>query len=1023
MHKLWKILKKVIGFLVIIVLFSAFLTLSYIYLKKDDIASGLLSRYNEQIQGKIYFKDIAIEPFVHFPQISFALEDFRLYESSEGDDNILTDPIAEFDNVYLAIDLIDLLDDIITITSVSLEGGYVDLIRNRNNKYNFQLALGEKKKASKKVKTKRKRKKRISKKKENKELFVESIPNIDKSIKLNLNEINIHNTHLEFNNQKNGNQINQFFYSLKAYLSIMPDSIITTVYSKSVLKEMPLGKNLKLQDIDYTINTTLRISRKDSLTHIEPSQLILSKAKFNINGFFDVKDNGLLDLEIEGADKGLGFISHLLSKKGLENVRNGNLFFNGHINGTFKDEIPNIQFSFGLRDLSIGMPESTDSINNVKIIGVFKSGRKMDFSEALLQVDTLNGQLPNGYIEGNFIAQDLTQPYLNYKVKLKSQIKDFDKIIRQNVIDSLSGSIELNDEFEGILDPKLGWNDKKKGNLRIQFDSVSFRIKDSLKISHLEGNITDKNSKIQLNNIRILTDSSDLVIKGTIKNLPNLFFDEGKKIKADLKINTSTLKFSEFQIGKKSNSQNINYTLKNSRFRIIAEATKKELTEFKHLPVFLLKIKPSVITISGITNPIKVSGGSLKSSYKNDSHSISLNYINLKSKSGETIINGDWKLDSIKSNILRLNLTTINFIPNEFLLNKNNNKLLKQKFNSEIQCKLTYKNDNEQEIESLMLHIKRIKFSQDNNIYKSKNIKIKGENLRILNNEKSFLTKIGGKLNLSIEKLERNNLKFANKQYEVNANEGIFHIYPLTDSLFNSKVKGEIILSPYTRPPMHSVNLRMHGIQLGPVQNSIVKDSLFSGKVNAQLSLSFSGLQKDSILNSLKGTIKIRGKNIELSGLNFDKFLNNYKENHELDLTNIGLKVYPGAINWFNKKKFKSAWVNVTNRKKTSLIKQLILDWKICGDTIFTEDVALTTLQNRIALKGNYRILSDSLDFDIGLLDDKSCSLIKHKINGLGKKPEFQDFNLFETPDKKSNKKAECKPFYTGRLEHPKASE
>lgn len=1022
MQKLYKILKRTIGILFLIVLFLTVFAFSYFYIKKDDIASGLLSRYNQQIQGEIYFKDIAIEPFVHFPSISFALEDFRLYESADEDNDVLTDPIAEFENVYLAIDLIDLLDDIITITSISLDGGYIDLVKYRNKKYNFQIALGEKKKATKKVKTKRKRKKRITKKKENKELFVEIIPKIDKSVKLNLNEINIDNTHLEFNNQKNGNQINQFFHSLKAYLSIMPDSVITTIYSKSILKELPFGKDLKLEDIDYTLNTTLKISRKDSLTYIEPSQLILSKAKFNIHGFFDIKDKGLLDLEIKGADKGLGFVSYLLSKKGLENVRNGNLFFNGHINGTFKDEIPNIQFDFGIKDLSIGLPESTDSLSNLKITGKFKSGRKLDLSETRLQVDTLQGQLPDGYIEGNFVAENFTKPYLNYKLDLKSKINDFDKIFRQNLIDSLNGKIELYDEFEGILDPKLGWNDKKKGNLILKFDSLSFRIKDSIYISHFEGNITDKNNRVQLNKIKILTDSSDLMINGYVKNLPNLFFDEGKKITVDLKLASSQLKFSDFQSANNTIQKNDNIVLKNSRFRLIAEATKEELTSFKNLPVFIIRIKPSVLTISGITKSLKLNSGTIKSRITNNIHTISFHNLNLKAKSGLIKANGNLKLiDKTVSN-LKLKLSTYNFKPSEYLLVKNESELLEQKINSEIHCKLSYLNKEKPEIENLLLNLKRIDWSINKNTFKLTNAKLSTDKFTIEKVEQNFLEQINGRFNFSIEKLERNNLKFNNKQYEILAKEGTFNITPQTDSLLNAKVKGEIILKPFIQPPKYSLKLKMHGIQLGPVQKNILKDSLISGKVNAQISLSFSGSHKDSLLNSLRGAIKIRGKNIDLSSVDFDQFLNNYKENHELNLTDFGLKYYQGPINWFGIKKKKSARIIVTDRKKTSLIKQLMLDWEIRGDTIFTNDVALTTSQNRIALKGFYKILSDSLNFDIGLLDDKSCSIIEHKIKGSGKKPEIQNFNLFESQNQKSNN-TNCIPFYTGRLEHPISSE
>ncbi len=91
------------------------------------------------------------------------------------------------------------------------------------------------------------------------------------------------------------------------------------------------------------------------------------------------------------------------------------------------------------------------------------------------------------------------------------------------------------------------------------------------------------------------------------------------------------------------------------------------------------------------------------------------------------------------------------------------------------------------------------------------------------------------------------------------------------------------------------------------------------------------------------------------------------------------------------------------------------------------DDVAFTTDKSRIALTGGVDLYkSEILDFTLGVVDKKGCSLISQTISGSFSEPQLAQVNAASTilaPVTNVLKMiagVDCKPFYTGSLVHPK---
>jgi len=772
------------------------------------------------------------------------------------------------------------------------------------------------------------------------------------------------------------------------------------------------------------MNTSLSLGRNDSVLLIEPSQLFISRAEFNVEGIVDLKGRGFVDLKIGGADKKLGFLSLLLSDIGIENLKTGSLFFDGSLKGTFDDEIPELAINFGVRDLTLKIPGSNDSINHLKICGDFVSGKREDLSEAFLKVDTLKAILPGGYIEGELKMQNLSKPNVYYKIELSANVEGFENVFQQNYIDSLSGKISLKDEFKGTLDKRRGWLDEKKGNLKLNFDSVSFVIPGIIDISHLNGTITDKYDKFQIKKIKILTGNTDLLINGTVKNLSNLIFDEGKKITANLSIRSSLLDIPEFFAFDSEVGVGFPYRINNLDLSLKASTTKKELLEFKYTPKIDFRIRKLNGSVDSLFKPLLLKNGRfLLADYK-DKMLLDFKNFTINSGKGTMLINIRYLYEKhradqliISTKIKKLRLLDVfhqGFIDSSISQFSN-------PFYGDVACNFHIQKGEK-------AGFKDFELIADNVSYRKAKKKIKVNGFELKSNafnlgedgEGKGFSKLKGRFNLRAGKVKSKDYSFDDVVYSIDAEKGKFTLIPQNDSILGVKASGKFILSPFENPPSYSFDYSLHQFSVGKLFVNFLEDSVLTGKVSFNIKLSFKGNEEKMILKTLSGKIKMQGRGLTLYGANVDDFLKEYRETQNFNLLDIGVVIYAGPIGILATKGTDFAHIKVTDRKKRSQIDKMVSDWKIIGDSLKVEDVALRTGNNRIALKGWYRYASDSLNFNIGVLDKEGCSILNQAFSGASAKPEMSNLGLFKlkVADKKTEKK--CKPFYKGKLEHPK---
>ncbi len=1012
-QRLKKIL-KIFLYLVSLLVFLAGVFFLYFLVKKDDIAESLLLGLNENINGEVHFSDIYLDPFAQFPYISLALEDFSLYEHEEDERTILEDPVTEFENVFVAVDFFDLFDDKFVVTKVLFANGYFDIIKYPNRLHNFEIALEKKKPETKKkiVKKKKVRKTdtaKTKKKRKKKKSF------ISKNLKLNLNRVSLKNVYLEYNSQLDGSQHNFFIYSLASSLSIMPDTIKANLYLKTEIKKLELVKNTSFDGLVTQLDSRFSIARNDSILWIEPSRLVFSRAEFRVKGMMDLKENGYIDLKMRGADRQLGFLNLLLSKSGLENLKTGSLFLNGSLKGSLTNEIPELSVNFGIRDLSVRIPEETDSIKNLKLYGSFVSGNKKDLSKAILKVDTLKAIMPDGYLDAIFSLKKFPSPDIEYKISLLTRIQGFEKLFRQHVIDSLKGYIDIESEFKGSIGADYKSIKVNKSKLYLKLDSVSLKIPDNLAINSLNGVVSGNHNKLKLENINLNVAESDLSINGNLENLSNLVVDKGQKIRTKLAIQSNLLRTSDFLVSNSESNDHFSPDIQNLDILLRASAKKTDLFEFEHVPKIAVIINKLNGRIDSLIKPVNLDKGRLLFTDYKEGFQLSFDNFRVKAANGNLLGSINYISEkeerarlSIKAEIKQIQIIDL-FYSSQI---DSAVSVYSSSLSSKIDCKFQIRGD---KFRQFQLLFDNVNYLEKSNKTQLSNVVLKSKGFYFSDDEWDELI---GKFSLKIGKIKSKYYNFKDVVYSIEARNRKITVVPENDSILGVKAEGKLIISPHEDPPSYSLDYSLKQFPVGEMFVNFLEDSILSGNADFYMNLNFKGNDEKSILKTLDGKIRMRAKDLTLYGANMDRFIDNYRKSNTLNLLDIGVVIYTGPIGLLATKSGSFARLKVTDRKKKSLIDRMISDWKIVGDSLIVDDVALRTKQNRIALKGWYSYKSDSLDFKIGLIDKKGCSELIQGFSGPSKKPEVDNLGLFNVIKSKNSPQKGCEVFYKGKLEH-----
>ncbi|MCU0413949.1 MAG: hypothetical protein MUE91_06045 [Ignavibacteriaceae bacterium] len=577
-----------------VLFFSTLFILFLIY--KNDISTALLLGVNNKIEGKISFSDLSFTPFKHFPSASLKLSDLLLKEKKDSTLNSNKSSVFDIDEAYISLNIVDLFSSKINVSDVTLEGGSFNIVVYPDSQTNLAKAL----------------KKITDKEKVVKEKTAVPVNDTTSGLNLQIDNLEIIDLQLGLENQFKKNKILLKINELQSEFSYSENKIISSLNLDASIDSLIKNNGLLLSNQQINFESRIQVDTDSIYVKLEEGSFSIGEAKFNFNGSFDSKNQGYIDLSVFVSDKDFSIFTLFLRDGELKNIKAGDLYFDGSVKGKTLIEFPAMEMFIGLKDVELINPITKRKIKNLNLKGYFNSGKSDDWSDARLRVDTLFADFPDGLLKLSGSIQNYKLPEVDINIFLSADVTGLEKVFKLGSISDLKGKIELIDRIKGsyFLDAKKFVSEKNSAKLSLENFGVN--IPGTIVFDKVNGIIRRENDDFYFDSLSVISEDTDILIKGNVQNLAYLFFNIEKDIEGNLDIKSSVFDLPNFLSFDPSIKRDFNHRILDVDISVIAKTTTSKATEFKSFPQIDFDIKKLDATIENFLPRLEINSGIYK---------------------------------------------------------------------------------------------------------------------------------------------------------------------------------------------------------------------------------------------------------------------------------------------------------------------------------------------------------------------------------------------------------------------------
>jgi len=283
---------------------------------------------------------------------------------------------------------------------------------------------------------------------------------------------------------------------------------------------------------------------------------------------------------------------------------------------------------------------------------------------------------------------------------------------------------------------------------------------------------------------------------------------------------------------------------------------------------------------------------------------------------------------------------------------------------------------------------------------------------------------------LTCGEIRTKNYAASDLKFSLAGRNGVFDLKPLTMTVFAGQGSGSIE-ADFTGPvPHYRVRYSLAQFHIEEFLKNPSPQKSAEGLMDFSANLSMRGRSLNELKQTAAGQISLRGKNLILNGRDLDQAFARYESSQAFNLVDVGAFFFVGPVGLVVTKGYNFASI-FQGSEGRSEIRTLVSDWKVERGVAQSQDVAMATNKNRVALQGGLDFVNERFDdVTVALIDAKGCAKVRQQIRGTFQKPVIEKPNTLKSlsgPMLKLIKQVkslfpggECKVFYAGSVTPPK---
>jgi uncharacterized protein YhdP len=228
------------------------------------------------------------------------------------------------------------------------------------------------------------------------------------------------------------------------------------------------------------------------------------------------------------------------------------------------------------------------------------------------------------------------------------------------------------------------------------------------------------------------------------------------------------------------------------------------------------------------------------------------------------------------------------------------------------------------------------------------------------------------------QSLKTDSLAASDLKADIRDNHGLIDLNPTVAAVFGGTLKGEAQVD--LRGSVPKLKLAQTGTHLDLAQLASKAKGRAVGFVDAKANLTAAGKGSNALTRTASGTVSVRGQDISLVGVDLDAIADKIGAAKGADLAKLGGSLVSGLL---APVAGQAAGIAGSSSQPKTVIRTLVSDWKINHGIAETQDVALATAKNTLALRGAVNLINKTFqNFYVGVVDPKGCSKAKIQVSG-----------------------------------------
>ncbi|HXI00732.1 MAG TPA: AsmA-like C-terminal region-containing protein [Sphingobacteriaceae bacterium] len=523
---------KIIGGLLGLILVVWIGVSLYVRSHKKDLLNMVTKQLNENINGSLTIESMEPELVRGFPGISVSLKNVVLRDSlwENHKHNLL-----QAKNVYVALDAFSLFNGSPNIKKISIEDAEI---------YLYSDSLGH----------------------SNTNLFKSKSPKGNKKGKGKINRVDLNKVHLTYDNKFKNKYFNFDISNFTGKINYTSTGWKGTIDLKTLVNQLEFNTRVGsfLKNKNLVAKLDIEFNDKEKKLTLPTQTISIEKDDIDIGGYFMFAETSSdFHLDIKAKNISFAKASTLLLPRVTKRLQSYKLkkpldvqtIIKGQLKGKAKQPLVTATWQVKNNTLtSLG-----EVINNCSFTGVFTNeyvpGKGRTDINSVITLNNLTGS----WSDIDFKAQkveisNLTRPIIEGKFTSNFPLKKLNAVSGGNTFHFDGGSAALNLLYKA---PFFQSDASKKsyilGTIRINQAAATYRPR-NLKFNNTSLLLNFKGHDLFLQNMRVNSGKTTLLMDGSLRNFLNLYYTDPKKIILDWRISSPELNLGEYLafLGKRS---------------------------------------------------------------------------------------------------------------------------------------------------------------------------------------------------------------------------------------------------------------------------------------------------------------------------------------------------------------------------------------------------------------------------------------------------------------------------------------